>query len=157
MNAPLKITPAPVLKSVRVNVPQAKAFEVFTARFGAWWPKTHHIGSAEMKDGTIKPRKGGRWYERGADGSECEWGKVLAWEPPSSVMLSWHLNSKFQYDDSVESEVEIHFIADGANATRVELEHRIVATDGEALRAGVDSPGGWSGILANYVAATQGT
>lgn len=155
MNAPLKITAAPVRRSIRVNAPQAKAFEVFTARFGAWWPKSHHIAKIEMQDVFVEPRKGGRWYERGIDGSECDWGTVLAWEPPARLVLSWHLNSKFEYDDSVESQVEVRFIADGANATRVELEHRITASDAEVLRAGVDSQGGWSSILESYVASVQ--
>jgi len=88
MNAPLKITPAPVRKTIVVKAPQARAFEVFTTRFGSWWPKSHHIGSAEMAEAIVEPRMGGRWYEKGVDGSECEWGKVLAWEPPFRVVLS---------------------------------------------------------------------
>jgi len=148
-----KITPAPVRKTIRVNAPQARAFEVFTARFGSWWPKSHHIGAADMKDAFIEPRKGGRWYETGIDGSECNWGEVLAWEPPSKVVLSWHLNSQFKYDDSIESQVEVRFIAEGAGATRVELEHRITATDAEAIHAAVDSPNGWTGLLAAYAGA----
>jgi len=138
---------APVRKSVRVNAPPARAFEVFTARFDSWWPKSHHIGKAAVKEVVIEPRAGGRWYEKGEDGSECEWGKVLAWEPPSRVILSWHINSRFEPDETLESEVEIRFIPDGANATRVELEHRIEASDADVLRASVDSPGGWSGLL----------
>lgn len=148
-----KITPAPVRKAIRVNAPQARAFEVFTARFGNWWPKSHHIGTAEMKDAIIEPRHGGRWYERGLDGSECQWGEVLVWQPPEKLVLSWHLNGQFKLDDSVESEVEVRFIADGPTATRVELEHRITATDAETIRSAVDSPNGWSGLLGHYADA----
>jgi uncharacterized protein YndB with AHSA1/START domain len=150
-----KITPAPVRKTIRVNAPQARAFEVFTARFSSWWPKAHHIGAAEMKDAIIEPRKGGRWYEKGVDGSECDWGEVLAWEPPSKVVLSWRLNGQFKIDEAVESELEVRFIADGS-ATRVELEHRITAADAEQIRAAVDSPQGWSGLLAAYAGKVEG-
>jgi uncharacterized protein YndB with AHSA1/START domain len=154
MSAQPMIRVAPVKKSIRVNAPQARAFEVFTARFDAWWPKGHHIGQAEMKEAVIEPRQGGRWYEKGVDGSECDWGTVLAWDPPKRVVLSWHINSKFAIDQSVASEVEVRFTeADGV--TLVELEHRIEAQDGEAMRAAVDSPGGWSGLLESYRAAVE--
>lgn len=147
------IVAAPVKKIIRVNAPQAKAFEVFTAKFGSWWPKSHHISKVEMRDVFIDPRNGGRWYEVGVDGSECDWGKVLAFEPPSRVMVSWLLNSKFEVDNAVESEVDVHFIAEDANTTRVELVHRIKSADADALRAMVDSPNGWSGLLELYKAA----
>jgi DNA-binding transcriptional ArsR family regulator len=150
------ITVAPVKKTLRVNAPQTRAFEVFTARFESWWPKGHHIGKAEMKHVFIEPMAGGRWYEEGVDGSECDWGKVLAWDPPSRLVLSWHLNGQFQYDETVNSEIEVHFIAEGAGVTRVELEHRITAADAELIRAGVDSPNGWTGLLASYQAAVGG-
>jgi uncharacterized protein YndB with AHSA1/START domain len=156
MNAPVKITPAPVRKTIVVKAPQSRAFEVFTARFGHWWPKSHRIGSAEMAEAVIEPHIGGRWYERGVDGSECEWGEVLAWEPPSRVVLSWRINSQFKLDDNMDSAVEVRFIAQDANTTRVELEHRITAMDAEGLRAAVDAPQGWSGLLAVYAEAAQG-
>jgi uncharacterized protein YndB with AHSA1/START domain len=152
----LKITPAPVRKTIVVKAPQARAFDVFTSRFGHWWPKSHHIGSAEMVEAIIEPRRGGRWYEKGVDGSECDWGKVLAWEPPSRVVLSWHLNGQFKIDQNVDSEVEVRFIAEASDSTRVELEHRITAVDAEAIRAAVDSPNGWSGLLAAYAESAQG-
>jgi len=154
MNAPMiKVTP--VRKMLRVNVPQARAFAVFTARFDSWWPKSHHIGKAAIKEAIIEPMSGGRWYEKGEDGSECNWGRVLAWEPPSRVILSWHINSKFEADENLLSEVEVRFVADGPDATRVELEHRIESTDAEAMRAAVDSPNGWSAILQAYAQAAS--
>lgn len=149
------ITAAPVKKAIQVKAPQAKAFEVFTARFAQWWPKDHHIGKAPMKNVVIEPRQGGRWLEFGDDGSECEWGKVLAWEPPARLVLSWHLNSQFVLDDGVKSEVEVRFIAEGPNATRVELEHRVEAADADGIRAAIDSPRGWSGLLALYAQAAS--
>ena len=147
------ITVAPVKKTLRVNAPQHRAFEVFTARFDSWWPKSHHIGKAEMKRGIIEPKTGGRWYEKGVDGSECDWGEVLAWEPPSRVMLTWRLNGQFQVDDTVKSEIEVRFVAEEASVTRVELEHRITAVDAEAIRTVVDAPNGWTGLLAAYQTA----
>lgn len=156
MSVQTMIRVAPVKKTIRVNASQARAFEVFTARFDAWWPKGHHIGQAAMKEAVIEPRQGGRWYEKGEDGAECDWGRVLAWEPPQRVVLSWHINSKFVIDESVVSEVEVRFIAEEGGITRVELEHRIEAEDGEAMRAAVDSPGGWSGLLEAYRAAASG-
>jgi uncharacterized protein YndB with AHSA1/START domain len=145
-----KITPAPVRKSIRVKAPQAKAFEVFTARFDAWWPRDHHIGAVAMRESVMEPKKGGRWYERGVDGSICQWGEVLVWEPPSKVVLSWRLNSAFKIDDAVDSQVEVRFIPEGPKLTLVELEHRITAVDAPAIAEAVGSQRGWSGLLAAY-------
>ena len=141
---------APVRKSITVNAPQAHAFDVFARRFDAWWPRDHHIGKPAMKEAVIEPRVGGRWYEKGEDGSECDWGRVLAWEPPDRLVLSWTVNGKFQIDESVESEVEVRFITESDRVTRVELEHRIAAEDAPALRDAVDSPRGWGGLLEIY-------
>lgn len=149
------ITAAPVRKIVRVEASRERAFEVFTGRMSAWWPKTHSVNAGHPQDKVIvEPRPGGRWYEVGVDGAECSWGEVLAWEPPSRVMLSWHLNSQFQFDRSVKSEIEVRFFAEGANATRVELEHRIAAPDAQEIRTVVDGPNGWSMILAGYADCT---
>ena len=155
MNAPVKITPAPVRKSILVNASQTRAFEVFTARFNSWWPRTHHIGAAEMKEAIVEPRAGGRWYEKSVDGSECDWGKVLVWEPPSRIVLSWKINSKFQYEGALDSEVEVRFTPE-ASGTRVDLEHRITAADAEEIRASVDSPRGWGLVLEQYAQAVAG-
>lgn len=150
------ITAAPVRKSIRVQAPPSHAFEVFTARFGSWWPKSHHIGAAEMKDAIIEPCQGGRFYEKGVDGSECVWGHVLVWEPPHRLVLSWRLNSRFQIDDEMDSEVEIRFLPDGEGATRVELEHRITAADANEIVAQVSAPGGWGGLLELFAKFLEG-
>jgi Activator of Hsp90 ATPase homolog 1-like protein len=153
------INVAPVHKTVRVNAAPARAFEVFTAGIGRWWPSTHTIGTAPMKDIVIEPRAGGRWFERGQDGSECDWGVVLSWEPPGRVLLGWHLNSEFKYDAAVATEVELRFIAESAGVTRVELEHRHLerlGPQGEVLRGKIDAPGGWTGVLERYRAAAEG-
>ena len=148
------IRPAPVRKVVQVGVSPQRAFEVFTAGFARWWPGSHHIGKAPYKTAVIEPRAGGRWYEIGEDGSECPWGDVLAWEPPTRLLLAWRIGADWQYHADLETEVEVTFVAEGAGA-RVTLEHRRLERMGEAaegLRAQIDSEGGWTGILALYAA-----
>jgi hypothetical protein len=142
------ITFAPICKSITVNAAREHAFGVFAK--GSWWPKELSILSSPRQEIVIEPREGGRWYERGEDGSECDWGKVLAWEPPVRMLLAWQLNGHFQYDAGLITEVEVAFIAEGPKLTRVELEHRHIERAGDtadALRKGVDSPGGWTKVL----------
>jgi uncharacterized protein YndB with AHSA1/START domain len=150
----LHIVPAPVRKTVTVKASQARAFEVFTARMIRWWLPDHHLGTSPLKDVVLEPRPGGRWYEVDEDGSVCEWGKVLVYEPPHRIVLSWQLNAEWKYDADFLTELEVRFVADG-QATRVELEHRDLDRFGakaEAVRAALDSPGGWSGGLAAFAA-----
>src|SRR5215469_8239396 len=114
-----------VRKVVSVQAPQPVAWRVFTEKMGIGWPlAVYKIGKANAVDALIEPRVGGRWYERGDDGSTCDWGSVLSWEPPSRLVLSWDINAGWQYDPELKTEIEVHFIADGKDATRVELEHR---------------------------------
>jgi len=151
------IRPAPVRRSVMVKASQARAFEVFTDGFGRWWPQTHHIGKLAMKTGVIEPRVGGRWYEVGEDGTQCEWGKVLVWEPPRRLVLGWQLNAQWQYDPALLTEVEILFTSEG-DATRVDLEHRNLerfGVDAEKVRESVGSPRGWGAILESFAQATR--
>ena len=142
-----------VRKGVTVEVPIERAFEVFTAGFDRWWPRSHHIAKVEMAEAIMEPRVGGRWYERGVDGSECEWGVVLAWDPPRHVALRWQLDGTFQFEPDVEkcSRVDVRFEADGASRTRVELVHSEIERHGdsaEALRTGVgNDEGGWQELL----------
>jgi uncharacterized protein YndB with AHSA1/START domain len=147
-----------VRKQIVVEVSQERAFEVFTARFDAWWPRDHHVGKAEIKEARMEPRVEGRWYEIGVDGSECDWGKVLAWEPPMRLVLGWQLNAEWQYDASFMTEVEVRFIALGPARTRVELEHRDLERFGDKLertRSALDSKDGWSGGLALFAEVTR--
>lgn len=144
---------APLLKNIEVNAPPEKAFEVFTAF--RWWPKSHSILQSKSRQATVKlePQVGGRWYERGEDGSECDWGNVAAWEPPRRLVLTWHLNSSFQYDPKIATEVEVTFVPTGAGRTQVNLEHRLFERyedEGEKIRAAVDHPDGWSGLLVAF-------
>jgi uncharacterized protein YndB with AHSA1/START domain len=144
------VRPAPVRKSVRVGAPPDRAFAVFTADIGRWWPKSHHIGASDLDTVVIEPKAGGRWYERGVDGAVCEHGKVLVWEPPARLVLAWQIAADWKFDSNLVTEVEVRFIADGADATRVELEHRNLERFGdgaEAMRQAIDSPDGWTGIL----------
>jgi uncharacterized protein YndB with AHSA1/START domain len=145
-------TLAPILKSVVVNAPRERTFKIFTEFFGGWWPSTHHIGKQPYETAILEGKLGGRWYERMTDGSECEWGRVLEWDPPAKVVLSWHLQADWQYDpDPLKaSEVEVRFIAESQNSTRVELEHRNLerhAGDIAKMRTSADSPGGWTLIV----------
>lgn len=145
----LTITIAPVRKSIRVNASQDHAFEVFTSGLGRWWPREHGIGKTPRKGAVMETRLGGRWYELAEDGTETTVGKIVVWEPPQRFVMTWDINSQWQPDSTVSSEVEVNFIAEGANATRVELEHRkfeqMGAEPGEKMRKDVN--GGWPGLL----------
>jgi uncharacterized protein YndB with AHSA1/START domain len=143
-----------VSKTVTVEVSQERAFEVFTAGFSRWWPlDTHHIGSADCAEAVIEPHAGGRWFERGADGSECQWGRVLVWQPPTRLVLAWQIDAQWQFDPELVTELDVRFLPDGDGMTRVELEHRHIERFGDkaaALRESLDSPDGWSGLLAAF-------
>jgi uncharacterized protein YndB with AHSA1/START domain len=141
--------------SVTVECSQAHAFDVFTAGFNRWWNRDHHIGKADLDAAIIEPRKGGRWYERGVDGSECDWGYVIEFDPPERVLLCWQLTAQFTYDPNFETEVEVRFIAETPTRTRVELEHRNLdrfGLDAEQMKATFGSEGGWTGLLALFAA-----
>jgi uncharacterized protein YndB with AHSA1/START domain len=143
-----------VRKVVSVNVPAEVAWRVFTEKIGNWWPlATHKIGEAEAIDAVIEPVVGGRWYERGEDGSSCDWGRVLAWEPHTRLVLSWEITADWKHDPTLQTEVEVRFIAEENDATRVELEHRHLdryAERRDQMRAIFDSAGGWSGLLESF-------
>ena len=151
------VTIAPVRKSIRVNVGQARAFEVFTAGLDRWWPRTHTIGKPPMKAAVMEPRLGGRWYELSEDGSQADVGKVLVWDPPQRFVISWDINSDWKPDTVVSSEVEVRFMAEGPHATLVELEHRnferLGAEGGAKMRKDVD--GGWPRMLERFKHAAE--
>jgi uncharacterized protein YndB with AHSA1/START domain len=142
-----QIKPAPVRHSVHVKASAARAFEVFAVGINSWWLRTHKIGKSDLKTAVIEPRVGGRWYEIDTDGSECEWGKVLAWEPPQRLLLAWQIRPDFSYDADLVTEVEVTFVEE-ADGTRVTLEHRNLERFGdktETMRASVN--GGWPQLL----------
>ncbi|MGH2869029.1 MAG: SRPBCC family protein [Solirubrobacteraceae bacterium] len=137
-----------VRASVEVKAPIERAFEVFTADIGSWWDPTHHILQAELAEMIFEPRAGGHLYDRGVDGSECRWARVLAYEPPHRLVFSWDISTQWQLetDPRKTSEVEVRFTANGPERTRVELEHRNLERHGEGweqMRDSVGSPGGW--------------
>ncbi len=140
-----------VRKAVNVQAPQAVAWQVFTEKMGMWWPLAYYkIGKATAVDAVIEPHVGGRWYERGEDGSMCQWGSVLAWEPPFRVVLSWDINADWQYDPTLNTEIEIRFTAESGDRTRVELEHRHLDRYGERrdeMRRIYDTHGDWGRLL----------
>lgn len=148
-----------VRKSVTVAAPLALAFEVFTARIEAWWPMaSHHIGEADCQAVVIEPRAGGRWFERGVDGQECDWGRVLAWDPPNRVCLAWQLSAQWRFDPALHTEVEVVFTALDAGRTQVDLVHRglqAYGADALAMQAAFGSPNGWTGMLDHYAQVTR--
>jgi uncharacterized protein YndB with AHSA1/START domain len=152
-----QIRPAPVRRSIFVNAPQDHAFDVFTNGIGQWWPKTHAIGNAELDKPVIEPRQGGRWYQLGTDGSECDIGRVLVWDPPSRLLLAWQLDPNWNFDPRLETEVEVTFTSE-ADGTRVELEHRHLERMGDRaaeMAEKVGSPGGWTAVLQLYSEASE--
>ncbi len=149
------ISPAPVRKSLSVNATPERAFEVFTARFDSWWPRSHSIGQSPLAEVVLEPRINGRWYGRLADGTEAEWGDVLAWDPPRRLVLAWRIGADWTYHADLLTEVEVRFTAEGER-TRVDFEHRGLERMGEKAaetRVALDSDGGWTGILKLYADA----
>jgi uncharacterized protein YndB with AHSA1/START domain len=149
-----------VRRIVRVKGTPDHAFAVFTEAMSAWWPlQTHTIGAQPAAEAIIEPRTGGRWFERAADGSETDWGRVLVWEPPHRLVLSWQITPDWRHDPAIATEVEISFQAQDGDRTRVELEHRGLQTYGdqaEQMRATfASSEGGWGHLLGLYTTAAE--
>jgi hypothetical protein len=144
---------APVRKQLVVKASQTRAFAVFTSEMSRWWPATHSILKSPLKECIVEPRVGGRWYTVGEDGSSCQTGYVIAWQPPEALVLAWQINAEWQFDPELLTEVEVRFIAEGADTTRIELEHRYLERMGgkaAETRNAVDSPGGWGAILGSF-------
>jgi hypothetical protein len=144
-----------IRSEVVVEAPQDRAFRVFTEKMGTWWPASHHIGKAEMKDVVLDRKANGRWAEIGVDGSQCDWGHVLVWDPPKRVVLAWQLTAEWQFDENFVTEVEVNFTPMGAGRTRVALEHRNLERFGmkeEEIRKAISSDGGWPAILNSFAA-----
>lgn len=141
-----------IQKTITVKASQQRAFRVFTEELDSWWPRTHHIGKSPMTKTVLQGELGGRCYSEQADGSECDWGRIVLWEPPRRFVMAWLINTQWQPepDASKCSEVEVNFTPQPDGSTRVDLEHRRfsrMGPDGEKMREAVASPGGWGSLL----------
>ena len=144
-----------VRTSIVVEAPLERAFSVFTDGIGSWFPPEYNLLDVEIAERVFEPRVGGRVYDRGADGSECHWARVLAYEPPERVVISWDISPHWQIetDPDKTSEVEVRFISESPERTRVELEHRNLDRHGEGwehARESVSGDGGWPGCLRRF-------
>lgn len=159
MNTPAR--EASLRKQLVVEAPIERAFRVFTERFDAIKPREHNMLAVEIAETVFEPRVGGRIYDRGVDGSECQWARVLVYEPPERVVFSWDIGPRWQIETDLErtSEVEVRFIEESPQRTRVELEHRNLERHGEGwegLREGVGGDGGWPLYLQRFADVLAG-
>ena len=146
---------AVVRRHIVVEAPPDKAFEVFTARFGEFKPAEHNLLATPIAETLFEPRVGGHIYDRGTDGSECRWARVLVYEPPTRLVFSWDIGPTWQVETEPDntSEVEVRFVADGPERTRVELEHRNLDRHGpgwQSMADGVGHDQGWPLYLDRY-------
>jgi uncharacterized protein YndB with AHSA1/START domain len=144
-----------VQTGVVVEAPIERAFDVFVEQFDRIKPREHNMLGVDIAETVFEPRAGGTIYDRGVDGSECRWARVLAYEPPERLVFTWDISPHWQVESDPQraSEVEVRFIAETPERTRVELEHRHLDRHGdgwEGLREGVESPGGWPLYLQRY-------
>jgi uncharacterized protein YndB with AHSA1/START domain len=146
-----------VRTSIVVEAPIERAFSVFTEDFDRIKPREHNILGVDIAETVFEPREGGHIYDRGVDGSECRWARVLAYEPPHRVVFSWDISPQWQIESDPEkaSEVEVRFVSEAPERTRVELEHRNLDRHGpgwEAVRDGIATDQGWPLYLDRYAA-----
>jgi uncharacterized protein YndB with AHSA1/START domain len=146
---------APVRKTIVVEATPERAFAVFTAGIDRWWPKSHGIGATPLRESTIEPFEGGRWYTRHEDGSDVVVGHVRVWEPGRRFVITWESSADWKPDPrpAFTSEVEVNFAAETGGRTRVELEHRNferMGASGKTMRNEVD--GGWPAVLELFAA-----
>jgi uncharacterized protein YndB with AHSA1/START domain len=144
-----------VRSEIVVDAPIERAFAVFTEQFDRIKPREHNMLGVDIAETVFEPRVGGSIYDRGVDGSECRWARVLAYDPPERVVFSWDIGPTWQLESDPDkaSEVEVRFVAESPERTRVELEHRNIDRHGdgwEGLREGIASPDGWPLYLQRY-------
>jgi uncharacterized protein YndB with AHSA1/START domain len=144
-----------VRRQIVVEAPIERAFRVFTEDFGSFKPPEHNLLGVEIAETVFEPRQGGHLYDRGVDGSECRWARVLAYEPPDRVVISWDISAQWQIETNAErtSEVEVRFVSEAPGRTRVELEHRNLERHGagwEGMRDAVGGPDGWPLYLQRF-------
>jgi uncharacterized protein YndB with AHSA1/START domain len=151
----MQTTDTSVRTSILVEATIERAFRVFTEDFGSFKPPEHNMLGVEIAETVFEPHVGGHLYDRGVDGSECRWARVLAYEPPNRVVISWDISPHWQLETDLEktSEVEVRFVSETPDRTRVELEHRNLERHGEdwgALRDGVAGEDGWPLYLRRF-------
>jgi uncharacterized protein YndB with AHSA1/START domain len=151
-----------VRREITVDASQERAFEAFTEQFGAFKPKEHNLLGSPIAETIFEPQVGGHILDRAEDGSECRWARVLAYDPPNRVVFSWDISPYWQLetDHAKASEVEVRFIAESPERTRVELEHRNIDRHGpgwEGVREGIAEEGGWPTYLARYADVVSGS
>jgi uncharacterized protein YndB with AHSA1/START domain len=150
-----------VRTSIVVEASIERAFAVFTEDFGRFKPREHNMLGVEIAETVFETRVGGRLYDRGVDGSECHWARVLAYEPPHRVVFSWDISPQWRVETDLDrtSEVEVRFTAESSARTRVDLEHRNIDRHGagwESVRHGVSSDDGWPLYLQRFAAVLAG-
>jgi uncharacterized protein YndB with AHSA1/START domain len=149
----------PITGIATIAVPIERAFEVFAGSINSWWPHVYHIGQAEVAEVILEPREGGRWYERGVDDTECDWGRVLVWDPPSRLVFTWQINGSWQFDPDPAhaSEIEVLFTSGGPHETTVEVEHRHFdrLVGGQTINDAIRGGGGWDLLLAGLAKAVE--
>ena len=149
-----------VRTSIVVNAPPQRAFSIFTAGMDSWWPRSHTIGDSPLAEMVLECREGGRAYGVGEDGSESDWGRVLVYEPPQRIVISWDITLDWghELDPAKASEFEVTFTPQEDGTTLVALEHRHLDRHGEgweAMRDAVGSSGGWGGGLEAFAQAAE--
>jgi uncharacterized protein YndB with AHSA1/START domain len=148
---------AVVRRQIVVEAPIEHAFSVFTERFGDFKPAEHNLLRTPVVETVFEPRVGGHIYDRAVDGSECRWARVLVYEPPERVVFSWDISPQWQIESDPDhaSEVEVRFIAETEQRTRLELEHRNIDRHGpgwQAVADGVEGDQGWPLYLDRFAA-----
>ena len=159
MSTPATVTS--IRHEIVVEAPIERAFSVFTVGFGSFKPPEHNMLRVEIAETVFEPRVGGDVFDRGVDGTVCRWARVLAYEPPDRVVISWDISPRWQIETDLErtSEVEVRFIAEAPDRTRLELEHRALDRHGdgwEAVRDGVDGEAGWPRYLRRFADVLAG-
>jgi len=144
-----------VRTQIEVETPVERAFQAFFGEMASWWNPDHHLVEGKVAEMVVEPRVGGHIYDRSVDGDECRWARVLVYEPPHRVVFSWDINVKWEIETDFDktSEVEVRFIPEGPDRTRVQLEHRNLERHGdgwEGMRDAIASPGGWPDGLARF-------
>ncbi len=143
----------PIKRELSVKTSAARAFAIFTDGIDSWWPRGHHIGKSPMKRTLIEPREGGRWYSISEDGSECDVGRVLTWDPPKRLVLSWNITAKWEFDPSFVTEIEVLFNQTAPKETVVTFEHRLLERYGAPapeMRERMNAQEGWHVTLDNF-------